>query len=47
MAASSAFWVSFAFIHTNVMPVSRRGFFYGFLFAGKCFKTPQQLLPSR
>jgi hypothetical protein len=22
-------------------------FFYGFLFAGKCFKTPPQLLPSR
>jgi hypothetical protein len=45
MAASSARGVSILFIHTNDMPVSGR--FYGFLFAGKCFKTPSQVLASR
>jgi hypothetical protein len=45
MATSSAFWVSFAFIHTNDVPFPAAGF-YGFLFAAKCFKTPPHFLPA-
>jgi hypothetical protein len=37
VAASSELSVSFSFIHTNDMPVSREA--SGFPFARKCFKT--------